>query len=198
MNANGVEGIVLAAGLSSRMGRNKAALMIGGKPLLAWAVEGMGGVCGRVIVVGGKYFEDVRRICRNYGNTEVVFNAGYRNGMFGSVREGARRVRAERFFILPGDCPFIGRGVYEAMLKADGDIVVPAYEGVRGHPVLLKRALVREILEAPCRETLRGLIERHGFTTLDLRDRGILTDIDTEDDYRNAVEWMERREDGAR
>jgi molybdenum cofactor cytidylyltransferase len=178
-----VDGIILAAGLSSRAGTCKMTLDMGGKTMLGRCIEAMHGICARLIIVGGYRASDILPIVSGYSGAELVLNENYREGMFSSVRKGLEQVRADRFFLTPGDYPLISRETYEGLLNIDGDIVIPAFGGETGHPVLMKRSLADEILNAPGCGSLREFIDSRGFIRIEVQDEGILEDVDTILDY---------------
>jgi molybdenum cofactor cytidylyltransferase len=180
---SGVEGIVLAAGLSRRAGCNKMALKLGDRTVIQHSVDGMARTVSRVFVVVGWEAERIRELLVDYGNVEIVMNDDFRRGMFSSIKAGILRVQAPRFFLLPGDHPLVGVSVYRKMLATDGDIVIPTFQGRRGHPVLMDSHLIPDILHQPEDFTLRDFIHHRGYTTVEVDDRGIRLDIDTLSDY---------------
>lgn len=181
------EGIVLAAGLSSRSGRYKMALPLGDKSLIERAIEGMHAVVDRVLVIVGWRAEQVRELLSPYEKVELVTNPDYRAGMFSSVQAGVAHVRASRFFVLPGDCAWVSAQIYRQLLTAEGDIVIPTFQGKTGHPVLMRGALAAEILALPQEATLRDYIASKGFVAVAVEDDGILLDVDTPQDYEAAL-----------
>ncbi len=68
------------------------------------------------------------------------------------------------------------------MLSTNSDIVIPTYKNIKGHPVLIKRNIINNILSEEY-VSLREFINKHGFSTLCIEDQGILLDIDTDQDY---------------
>ena len=178
-----VEAVILAAGLSSRAGAFKMELEYEGKKLLERCIEVFYGICSRVIVVGGFKVDRIHSIADAYPGVEVVLNSSFQEGMFSSVREGMRHVRGERFFLTPGDCPLLNEKVCLRMLKEQQDMIVPAYNGRKGHPVLLKGSLAEEILKEPEDSNLKAYINRKGYKLVDVEDEGVLIDIDTQEDY---------------
>jgi molybdenum cofactor cytidylyltransferase len=112
--------------------------------------------------------------------------------MFSSVKEGFRHVRGDRFFFTPGDYPAVSRQVYVTMANVTGDIVIPIYKGQKGHPVLMKGCLARDLVENTACTSLREFIDARGFMPVSVQDPGILTDIDTMDDYKRIVTMLNR------
>ena len=178
-----VDGVILAAGLSTRSGRFKMMLPLGGKTVLEKSIEGMEAIVLRIYVVVGWQAERIQALLAGYDKVETVLNEQFRAGMFSSVQVGIARVRAPRFFLLPGDCPLVGRAVYVQLLAAAGDIVVPTFGGKTGHPVLFRSQLIPEILAQPEGTTLRDYVYAKGYRAVEVDDQGILIDLDTPEDY---------------
>lgn len=182
-----IEGIVLAAGLSSRAEIYKMTLDFVGKTLIERCIEGMYDVCSKIIVVCGYKMDVLIGALNKYSKIQIVYNENYFNGMFTSVKEGIKQVKTERFFLVPGDYPTISRQVYESMLMIEGNIVIPLFNGKKGHPVLMKSRLIRDILEKPDDSNLQEFIDNNGFISINVQDDGILTDIDTFEDYLRVL-----------
>jgi molybdenum cofactor cytidylyltransferase len=178
-----VEGVVLAAGLSSRSGRYKMTLPLGDRTVIEHCIAGMYDVVSRIVVVVGWRAARLQELLAGYEKVACVLNERFREGMFTSVRAGIAQVRAPRFFLIPGDYPLVGAGVYEEMLGVQGEVVIPTFEDQRGHPVLVRSQLVPEILAQPADSSLRDYIEGKGYTTVEVGDQAILWDLDTPEDY---------------
>lgn len=187
-----IEGVILAAGFSSRTGTFKMELPFGEKKLIHRVIEGMMDSCSRVIVVGGHRIERIIRLTQKYPAVQVVFNQHYERGMFSSVQEGVGHLGGEAFFIMPGDHPLVDRSVYQrliAALKSSApgyDVFIPVFKGRKGHPVLMKKALAEEIRKEPPLSTLRAVIRRHRSFLVEVDQEGILLDVDTLEDYEKA------------
>jgi molybdenum cofactor cytidylyltransferase len=186
-----IEGIILAAGFSSRAGVFKMALKLQEKSLIQHTVEAMMGSCRRIVLVGGHRIERLKSLVSGYPEVEVVYNRQYRLGMFSSVQEGVRHLKGDLFFLIPGDCPFVRKSTYRQLLLAaqnggGPDIWIPVYRGRKGHPVLIKEFLGPEILKEPVDFTLRDFIRQKGYREVEVEDEGILKDIDTAADIKEA------------
>lgn len=181
-----VDGIVLAAGLSSRVGRYKLALDMQGKTVIERCIESMYDICSNVIVVGGYNYNLLADILKPYIKVKMILNKNYDEGMFSSVKMGIREVKEDKFFLIPADYPLIKKETYIKMLSTNNDIVVPMYKNAKGHPVLIKNNIINNILYEN-HINLREFIHDHGFSTLCIDDEGILLDIDTEEDYIDIV-----------
>lgn len=179
-----VEGVILAAGMSSRAGAFKPALPVGGKSMIVRCIEGMSAVCSRIIVVGGYQIEQVRSLVSGYNAVECIENLSYPKGMFTSVKTGLAAVRAGRCFVLPVDIPLVPLDVYKALLSVKADVVIPAFRGRRGHPVCFSKSVLPHILLQPDDASLRDVIGSLGVCTVEVDAEEILMDVDTPEDYR--------------
>ncbi|MBN1936414.1 MAG: nucleotidyltransferase family protein [Anaerolineae bacterium] len=185
-----IEGIVLAAGRSSRCDPFKMTLLLGGKAVIARCVASMYGIVSRIVVVTGWNADLVREALRGYERVEFAHNAGFDVGMFSSVQTGVAQVQAATFFLTPGDYALLTPSVYETLLAAPGRVVIPTFQGQRGHPVLL-RGLKDEILSAPAEATLREVIDQVGCVTVEVDHESILWDIDTFQDYERIKTYFD-------
>ena len=182
-----VEGIILAAGFSRRAGVWKMALPIKGRTVIERAIMGMYPVVERIIVVGGYNFKNLLKIIEKYEKVFPVYNENFPLGMFTSVQKGVEKVSGDRFFIFPGDIPLVKPSTYKYMLEQEGDIIVPVYEGRKGHPVLLSYAMKELLLDEERDSNLKAFINRMGFKEVVVDDPFIRMDIDTLEDYWNLT-----------
>jgi molybdenum cofactor cytidylyltransferase len=139
-----------------------------------------------MIVVGGYEFDLLRSLVERIDNVECIHNTSYQKGMFTSVKIGLSHVRGERFFVLPADIPLVPRRVYEQLLSADADIVIPSFRGRNGHPVCCSRAVIPRILREPDETSFRDALSAIGFRTVPVDAEEILIDIDTPEDYERV------------
>jgi len=178
-----VDGVILAAGFSERTGQFKPMLDLGGKPILERCIDSMTPVCNRIFIVGGYNFDKIKELACHLPNVTIVKNDVFELGMFSSVKTGIREIKAERFFIIPGDQPLVHIATYQKMLAVDTDIVIPRYKGKKGHPVLFRRHLIEEIIAMPDTAILRDFIHSKKVTIVDVDDPGIGMDVDSLEDY---------------
>ncbi len=178
-----IEGVILAAGTSSRAGTFKPALLIGGKPMIARCIEGMYNVCRRIIVVGGYEIEKIRALVEGFDRAVCVENSSYLKGMFTSVKAGLAMVRSDRCFVLPADIPLIPPDLYRRLLEVNADVVLPAFQGRNGHPVCFSKAIIPRILREPDDSSLRDVIRGIGYRAVEVDTEEVLIDVDTPQDY---------------
>lgn len=189
----GVDGVILAAGFSSRLGTNKMILDIYGKTIIERVVDSMYDVCSSIFVVGGYNIDSIINVLNKYPKVNVVFNENYIDGMFSSVKEGLKYVRENRFFLIPGDYPAISKSLYESMLFEKGDIIIPTYKGKRGHPVLMKSDLIKEVVDTQIYLNMKEFINTKSYITKEVLEEGILMDVDTIEDYEAVLSYYSIR-----
>ena len=182
-----VEAVILAAGLSTRAGRWKMALPLGDRTVLQRCIDSMRHAVRRIWVVTGWQADRGQDLLQDDPQVELVPNPHYRQGMFSSVQAGLARVQARRAFLTPGDYALISPAVYDQMLQVQAEIVIPTYRGKKGHPVLLGQTAIAEIIALPRNAILRDYIQAKGFAPLEVKDDGILLDIDTPQDYETLI-----------
>ena len=192
-----ITAIVLAAGLSSRMGQTK--------PLLPWGqqtiIEHILSVlrdCAieEMLVVTGHEREAVERRLAEW-LVRAVFNPHYATGeMLASIRVGllSAAVEAEAALIVLGDQPALETSVIDKIVAAyrngQRHIVAPSYQMRRGHPLLISRKYWRDILALGEGQTLRDFLRRNGEAIhyVEVTTPSVLQDMDTPDDYRRELE----------
>jgi len=200
-----IYGLVLAAGLSQRMGTPKQLLPFGQKTILQTVVDVLLTLpLADVIVVLGHEAERVRASLADRAVTYCL-NENYREGMFSSVLCGVRQIpeTADAFLMVLGDQPHIearvGRAVIDAYQGGDAGLVIPTWGGKRGHPALVDLKRYRpEILSLSGDEGLKPVMRGHEDDTLmlDVDDSGILRDLDTLEDYQAELEIRAKRRKG--
>jgi molybdenum cofactor cytidylyltransferase len=183
--------VVLAAGLSTRMGATKPLLQLGGVSVLQRIAEMFraAGVEDVTVVTG----HDRERVAAEISRLDLreAHNSAYEQGMFTSVQAGARSVpsTAAAFFILPVDCPLVTPETITELRsapQADGEVVYPTCLGRRGHPPLISGTLRAPLVAAPSGGNLRDFLLEHasGERELEMEELSILLDMDTMEDYR--------------
>ena len=184
--------VVLAAGESRRMGRNKLLLKVGGRPMLDLLLAVLdASIVTEVFVVLGHRPKELKHLVEAH-RAEAVINSIYKDGMFSSVKTGLERVSVDAAFFILGDQIGIRAELLERMAKAmelDDDVLIvsPVHEGKRGHPILIRSSLFPEMLRLDRHETLRDLVMRHERAhRLVEGDEWCVTDIDTPEDYERA------------
>jgi len=195
--------IVLAAGVSDRMGASKPLLKFGDTSFLGHILDELDTVeeIEAIVVVLGAKGQLIKETV-DFGRAQAVQHRGYKEGMFSSIRAGARALTRKLpdltgALICLVDMPLIKAETYARVAQAFqldlDDVVIAAYQGEAGHPVLLSRALVQRLgdvsLAAPAEETLADFIEAHSERRrfVDAQDPAVRININTPDAYRTHI-----------
>jgi len=161
--------VVLAAGLSRRMGQqNKLLLPMAGEPMVRRAVgRVLEAGFAEVVVVLGHAAEDVSRALGGLA-VRSVFNAAYASGQVSSVRAGlgALSEPVEAVMICLGDQPLLSSADLRAVLAAyaarpHGSILVPFRGEQRGNPVVIDWQSAGETLARGINFGCRNFIDQH-------------------------------------
>lgn len=187
-----ISSIVLAAGMSTRMGEPKALLDWGGEPLICYQVRQLREAgCEEVIVVLGHRADDIQRKMRT-ADCRVMLNARFFAGRAGSLRIGAKAVNrdAEAIVIINVDQPrpasFI-RSLIQAHTPS-ASATRPVKDGHHGHPVIVAGRLREELMAATDEnEGLLGVLRAHASELAEVQTDDLLAlDMNTPDDYQAA------------
>ncbi len=189
-------GLVLAAGSSSRMGRPKQLLDVGGRLLLQLVVDRVNASrLDEVIVVLGAAADRIQAAV-DFGRARVIVNSDHAAGMSSSLRAGLRALDAEvgRVVVILGDQPDVTAELLDALIARQEDSGLPAaalsFEGLLHPPVVMERSLWPglESLEGDvgCRHLIRARPEL--VAALPARSPGgHPVDVDTLEDYQRLL-----------
>lgn len=190
-----VSAVVLAAGRATRMGGPKLVLPWQGQPMIRGVCrEALASDVRDVLVVTGGWRGEVEAALADVP-VRLTHNPDHATGgMLSSLGVGLRALPddAAAALVVLGDQPTVQHEVIDRLLTAyaegRGPIVVPVYEGRRGHPVLIDRSLWGDLHALPAGGAPRDLLSAHEETIVELEvaSPSILHDIDTPADYEAA------------
>jgi len=200
-----VAAIVLAAGASTRYGQPKQLLPVGLRTMLQHVVDVVlaSPVDQTIVVLGhraGEIGANVRQGLLTAADkpADIVTNEEWEAGLSTSVQIGLRAIRPDvqaALFVL-ADQPAITPEIITALLRryqeTGAPIVVPAYQGKRGNPVLFDRSLFAELMKVRDDQGGRQLIDmyRDRIERVEVGSEGVLVDVDTEEDYSRFKESL--------
>lgn len=193
-------GVILAAGASSRMGRDKALLPWLGGTFLSAAIRALQPLSDLVIVVAGTNAQELAPIVNAYAAFLVV-NPNPERGQFSSLKTGLQEVlnrgrdaaivtlvdrpaaavatidRLKNTFLTAGDPPWA---------------VVPEYAGKHGHPIVIGREMMTAFLDAPASSSAREVehsLQDH-ILYLPVDDPLVTANVDTPEDFQKLSSGM--------
>lgn len=203
-----IAGLVLAAGESSRMGRDKALLTYRGRTFLETILARLreAGI-DRLAVVLGHHAETIQEAIgfstAASAGVEVILNPDYRRGQTSSLQAGLAALQKPAAappaapsgipdaIVLclvdhPAFDPTTVRALIATFERTGAPVVVPVHEGRRGHPVLIASPLFAPLLALSPDDGANIVIRawRQKTEQVEVRDAGILVDVDDEAAYR--------------
>lgn len=159
--------VILSGGASSRMGSPKALLPYQGRPFLEHLLKiTIHPEIGARRVVLGADAESIAKAIPLKAN-EMIINSQWEKGQLSSIQAAVRKLPAgtEGMLLLLIDHPLISSLLVGELIaqfhKSRKPIVLPVYEGRRGHPVIFSAALYPELLRAPAETGARAVVWAH-------------------------------------
>jgi molybdenum cofactor cytidylyltransferase len=186
-----ISGVILAAGTSSRLGRPKQLLELGGKPALQHAID-LAASAGldEVVVVLGHEAPRIRAAVRLPPFGRAVINPNYASGQASSLRAGLEAVGAgaEAAVVLLGDQPGVDPRTIGAVLdawRAVGGMARAVYGGTPGHPVIIGRDVFEAFASASGDDGGRAVLAGQEVAVVEI-DAPAPLDIDTWEQYEEV------------
>lgn len=198
----GLQGVIVAAGLSRRMGAFKPLLRVDDRTMIERSVRSMlrAGV-DRVTVVLGYRGDEIEAVLRKSGlfdRIHLVYNPDYaETEMLDSIKLGVRALMDCRdFFLLPGDMPAVHPETFRAVCQAHQGsgkaVTFPTIAGRRKHPPLISAACIPAILsfreEGGLRQLWRTMED--SIQSVPVDDLGCTMDVDVPRDYTRVLKYV--------
>lgn len=185
---DGIDCVMPAAGMSSRMGLWKMMLTYRQHTILDESIENALGFCSRVILVTGYRGDELEKRYANDKRITLVHNKDFRLGIFSSMQLGSRFVKSEHYFICHGDMPCVTKDIYQTMWQYRGEqVVFPGSERKWGHPALIPQDVISKIsVESPT-ANMKPILKAHGIHFLNMTTNGIHFDVDTPEEYNKLL-----------
>lgn len=176
------------------MGQPKALLPVGNKTFIERIVSSLQQTkVEKIVVVLGHHAAEIRPKIVHLP-VEVLINQDYKQGQLSSLKVALEYLQAlegvDGALVHLVDHPFLNPMLADKMIERFYEskklIVLPRYQGRRGHPVIFSRQLFRELLEAPVDQGAKVVVHAHREETLEIEtdDEGVTVDIDTPEEYR--------------
>ncbi len=193
-----VTAIILAAGGSSRMGKPKQLLEIGGKTLVSIVIENiLASIIDEVIIVTQP---DLPLISDNeYPDIKRVVNNEWQTGQSSSMKAGLNAVdpktNAVMFFM--ADQPMVDEGIINSLIIAFQDsqkpIISPLYNGKKGAPVIFKRRLFDELNLIQGDRGGRDLLEVYPVEYVNIEIPIAALDVDTPEEFEKLRGMLDKK-----
>lgn len=159
--------VILSGGASSRMGSPKALLPYQGRPFLEHLMEitNRPEIGARKVVLGADA-DSIAKAIPLKAN-EIVINPAWEKGQLSSIQAAVRKIPAgtDGMLLCLIDHPLISSALVSELItqfyKSRKPIVLPVFEGRRGHPVIFSASLYDELLRAPLETGARAVVWAH-------------------------------------
>ncbi|MCK8825486.1 molybdenum cofactor cytidylyltransferase [Fuchsiella alkaliacetigena] len=190
-----ISAIVLGAGVSSRLGRAKQLLPFGEKTVIERVVDNLLlSDIEELVVVLGHRAEEVAGLLVNK-EVITVYNPDYKMGQSTSLIAGLESIEqaATGILCMLGDQPLVKSETINQLIshfkQSEQLIVAPKYQGQLGNPIIFATQLKSEMLMASGDQGARWLLSKYRdrLKEIEVEDRGVILDIDTEADYRKLL-----------
>ena len=186
--------LIVAAGMSTRMGEFKPMLSIGSISVAQRIIATLhqSGVSKIVMVTG----YNATALERHLAGNGIIFlrNENYQTTqMFDSVKIGLDYLadKCDRVLFTPVDVPLFTAGTVKTILDAGAELACPMCQGKQGHPILIASRLVPEILNDCGEMGLKGAMDRCStpLVRIEVDDPGTIHDADTPEDFSQLVDY---------
>jgi molybdate transport repressor ModE-like protein len=191
--------VIVAAGMSSRMGDFKPMLQIGAISMIQRVIANyqQAGVFPIVLVTGFRGAELEKHIAGT--GVICVRNEDYANTqMFDSAKIGFQYIvdKCDRTFFSPVDVPLFTVNTIFKLMESEALVAKPMCRGRNGHPILLSSHVLPQLQQTASDGGLRRAIDSccgKNVDAIEVNDDGILLDADTPEDYSYLVERHNRQ-----
>ena len=189
-----IEGVLLAAGESRRMGFPKPLLRLGGQTFLEHTAASMLSAVDRLVIVLGAHREAVGAAVPADARINIADNPDYMRGQLSSIKAGLLAIsRCAAAVVVhlvdhPTVSPTTFRLLTEEYASSGKPIVLARFQGHRGHPVLFDRSIFDELQQLPVEVGARAVVNAYPdrVSYVDVDDAGVLLDLDTPADLVRA------------
>jgi molybdenum cofactor cytidylyltransferase len=198
-NRNVIPAVILAAGLSTRMGRPKPLLpLANGDTFVTRIVRSFleAGVDDVVVVLGHEADAVAAKLIESGAAARFVVNEAYQTGQLSSVLRGLNaidRPGVRAMLLTLVDVPLVSpetiRAVIDRYKETNAAIVRPVRGAEHGHPVLIDRALFPLLRAADPERGAKSIVREHVSLAGDVAvdDQGAFYDIDTPEAYERVL-----------
>lgn len=190
-----ISAVLLGAGESKRMGLDKLSLPWGRKTMLEHCFETLlRSEVNELIVVLSARNKGIKNLFQGR-KVNIVINSLSKMGMSASIRRGLQEIHphCRGILIALGDQPLLKTRTINALIRTfdqgKGGIIVPSFQGTRGHPVIFHRKFKKELLNLKGDVGGRSIIENHAedVRVVPVKSIGVIKDVDTWPAYKPPI-----------
>ena len=188
-----VGAVIVAAGMSSRMGEFKPMLQIGKISIVQRIITNFQQAnVSPIVVVTGHRAKELEKHIAKLGVICVRNEKYEQTEMVDSAKIGFSYIvdKCDKVFFTPVDIPLFTMNTLNQLLETDCDVAKPVYQQVDGHPILIKREVLLKVLKLDGEKSLKNALSKcaQDIKMVCVQDDGILHDVDTPKQYRELLE----------
>ena len=190
--------LILAAGLSSRMGRFKPLLPLGESTFIDHLIHTMRAAgASLVVVVTGWHAYELEEHFAGCDDIVLVHNPDFaRTQMFHSIQLGlaALQGRCDKLLFSPADVPLASRSTMERLIACKASFACPLSGGKTGQPAMLDARLIAPLLAMPSEENMRSALAQLQVRPVHVvvDDPAVCMDADTPESYGELLGYYSR------
>lgn len=189
--------VVVAAGMSSRMGDFKPLLKVGNLTIIERVISTLksSGI-EQIVIITGNNAKELEDYLKNRG---IVFirNEEYATSqMFDSAKIGFKYLadKCDKIVFTPADMPLYTADTVKKLMKSHAKVAFPVINKHKGHPIIIDTSIIQDIIEYKGEEGLKGalksIVEQEYII---VEDEGIFFDADTKNDYERLLNIHNRQ-----
>ncbi|MFF2587650.1 NTP transferase domain-containing protein [Peribacillus butanolivorans] len=198
-----VGAVILAAGMSTRMGKPKLLLPLNGQPLFKHALKATVDVSLQpIVLIAGHYIEEIRHYTHDFEDIEIIYNQNYANGMASSLKLGIQAVKkdVDAVMVFLADQPLVSKSIVQLLIdhykahKHEGiRIVRSKYKEDLGHPILFDAELFNEFDSIEGDQGGKEIIKKYTQLTkiISFDNQMWGMDVDTPEDYLKMKKYFD-------
>jgi len=188
--------ILLSAGLSQRFGSPKALVPIDGTTIIGKLQKTLiDSQAAEIIIVLGAYGDEIKSHILNHKKVRFVYNKDYILGQTSSFQKGLTESSssAKGFCLVPVDYPFLLTATIDVLIgrfeKAPSSLLIPTYDGKKGHPPIFHCGLKKELLALKDSVGLNQFQRNYASSTVlwPVTDRGVILTFNTREEWESLV-----------
>lgn len=190
--------VIVAAGMSSRMGEFKALKEILGQPVIVHMVRKFKQIgVKEIVIVTGNHAKALEEALQGEKIVQYVFNEAYQTSdMFASAKLGLKAIqgKCDKCFFTPVDAPAFSIMTLNRLLEAEeAKIAKPRFNGKGGHPILIADEIISAILRYTGKCGMKGALMACGYeeTSVEVADEGILFNTNTIEEFERMRAYLE-------
>lgn len=197
---NGIAAIILGAGLSTRIGRDKLILPWKNTSLLGKIVSTLAasGIQDIIVVIRPNHeplSRHIQQLSRDFPVRPTINDTFRPEDMVTSIQYGLKAIQPSytATLIALGDQPQIQEETIRKIIinytQTNNPIVIPSYKMRRGHPWLISSKIWPQFLNIQYPHTPRDFLGQYKneISYIDIDNNSVLKDIDTFEEYQNFI-----------